>query len=152
MNPQLNIEDLMEECSVGGDAPMPEGIPDVCEFTGKKVVFSGFTVCEKATLGEVAAKCGMVVQTTVGKSTEFLICGATAGTSKLQRAAEQGVEILTAEQMFRRMGVDFIPAWVYCQFKTPEDAERTICTRILQRLPLETLRRLLKTMAEGTNA
>jgi DNA ligase (NAD+) len=71
-------------------------------ITGKKVVFTG--KMQKGSRQEMqsqARKLGAVVQTTVSGSTDFLVCGQKVGASKLTKASNLGVEIMTEADYYR---------------------------------------------------
>ena len=71
-------------------------------ITGKKVVFTG--KMQKGSRQEMqsqARKLGAVVQTAVSGSTDFLVCGEKVGASKLTKASNLGVEIMTEADYYR---------------------------------------------------
>ncbi len=69
------------------------------EFTDKKVVITGtFENYKRSDLENFFSENGLIVQSSVGKSTDFLIVGEKAG-SKLKKALELGVEIISQENL-----------------------------------------------------
>lgn len=69
------------------------------EFTDKKVVITGtFENYKRSELESFFSENGLIVQSSVGKSTDFLIVGEKAG-SKLKKALELGVEIISQENL-----------------------------------------------------
>jgi DNA ligase (NAD+) len=63
-----------------------------------QVCFTGFSANEKTELATMALASGLEVVSTVTKSLAFLCAGENAGPSKLEKAREQGVHVLTREQ------------------------------------------------------
>ena len=142
------IELLLADCDVCEHLDTPVALPSECEFTGRKAVFTGFSTVQKDAMLDVAHHCGITVQTTVCKSTELLVCGNNAGPSKLRRAMEQGVEILTAAQFFARLGTS-CPAWAHDDRQTrPEDVEREMYVRFFQHQPISVLRDLYEAITD----
>lgn len=69
------------------------------EFTDKKVVITGtFENYKRNDLEKFFGDNGLIVQSSVAKSTDFLIVGEKAG-SKLKKALELGVEIISQENL-----------------------------------------------------
>jgi DNA ligase (NAD+) len=71
-------------------------------IAGKKLVFTG--KMQKATRREMqsqASKMGASVQTALSGATDFLICGEKAGASKLKKATQLGVEIISENDYYR---------------------------------------------------
>jgi len=63
-----------------------------------EVCFTGFNASEKADLIQAAESAMFRVRSGVTKGLQFLCCGANAGPSKVRKAREQGVIVLTAEE------------------------------------------------------
>ena len=69
------------------------------EFTDKKIVITGtFEKYKRKDLEDIFSKNGLIVQSAVAKSTDFLVVGEKAG-SKLKKAQELGIEIITEENL-----------------------------------------------------
>lgn len=67
------------------------------EFTDKKIVITGtFEKYKRKDLEDIFSQNGLVVQSAVAKSTDFLVVGEKAG-SKLKKAQELGIEIITED-------------------------------------------------------
>lgn len=135
------IDILLADCCVGEQADLPKNFSVDNPLTGKNVVFTGFTAVQKSTLHEIAERCGMRLQSTVCKSTEFLICGDNAGPAKLQKAREQGVEILSVAEFFGIIGGD-CPEWAASA--PTYDVERRMYINFFRQLPIEILREIYK--------
>lgn len=69
------------------------------EFTDKKIVITGtFEKYKRKDLEDIFSQNGLVVQSAVAKSTDFLVVGEKAG-SKLKKAQELGIEIITEDEL-----------------------------------------------------
>jgi NAD-dependent DNA ligase len=62
-----------------------------------EICFTGFRKEEKDKLEQTAASAGFIVSRSVTKKLDYLCVGETAGPSKLQKAKEQGTQIITYE-------------------------------------------------------
>lgn len=70
----------------------------------KKIVITGtFENYKRKDLEKLFDEKGLVVQSAVGKSTDFLVVGEKAG-SKLQRAMELGVKTINEEELNEFIG------------------------------------------------
>jgi NAD-dependent DNA ligase len=67
-----------------------------------EICFTGFSTSERAVLEEEAQEAHLNVVKSVTKQLQYLVAGSNAGPTKLQKAREQEVVILTAYQ-FRAM-------------------------------------------------
>ncbi len=69
------------------------------EFTDKKIVITGtFENYKRKDLEDIFSQNGLIVQSAVAKSTDFLVVGEKAG-SKLKKAQDLGIEIITEENL-----------------------------------------------------
>ena len=69
------------------------------EFTDKKIVITGtFKNYKRKDLEDIFSQNGLIVQSAVAKSTDYLVVGEKAG-SKLKKAQELGIEIITEENL-----------------------------------------------------
>lgn len=74
------------------------------EFVDKKIVITGtFENYKRKDLEKLFDEKGLVVQTAVGKSTDFLVVGEKSG-SKLQKAMELGVKTINEEELNEFIG------------------------------------------------
>jgi len=75
-----------------------------CKFTGKKIVFTG-TVngMNRDEVKEFAEKHGIISQSGVSKSTDYLVTGEGPGESKVSKAKSLGVEIMDSENFLEEM-------------------------------------------------
>ena len=64
-----------------------------------EICFTGFRKEEKAELEQKAISVGFNISRSVTKKLDYLCIGETAGPSKLQKAKEQGAEIITYEDL-----------------------------------------------------
>lgn len=58
------------------------------------VLFTGFTKARKTALEAVAEAVGWEVRSTVSKSLDYLVCGPKAGSAKVSKAEEFGIEVI----------------------------------------------------------
>ncbi|MCG9124273.1 hypothetical protein LH460_06255 [Laribacter hongkongensis] len=65
---------------------------------GKEVLITGLPAAERARLETLAWDSGMVVRKSVTQYLDYLVAGSRAGPTKLEKAYERGVEVLTPEQ------------------------------------------------------
>ncbi len=96
------LRDLLEE--IGVEPVEAAAVPVSSAFAGKTVVFTG--ALEKMTregAKAMAERLGAKVAGSVSKKTDFVIAGADAG-SKLAKARELGVAVLTEEEWLARAG------------------------------------------------
>ena len=69
------------------------------EFTDKKIVITGtFENYKRKDLEDIFLQKGLIVQSAVGKSTDFLVVGEKAG-SKLKKAQELGIDIIDEKNL-----------------------------------------------------
>jgi NAD-dependent DNA ligase len=68
----------------------------------QQICFTGFSVTERKELESEAEEAHLEVVTSVTKSLRYLVTGPNAGPAKLQKAKEQEVVLMNAEQ-FRNM-------------------------------------------------
>jgi NAD-dependent DNA ligase len=66
-----------------------------------EICFTGFTPEEKATFTELAVQKGILVRTSVTKNLSFLVASETPGSTKMEKAIHQGVEILNVESFYK---------------------------------------------------
>jgi len=95
------LTDLLSEIDIG---PFVQTIVSASPVTGKTVVFTGSL--QQLTRGEAKAQAerlGAKVTGSVSKKTDYLIAGADAG-SKLTKAREQGVVVLTEDEWIALVG------------------------------------------------
>ena len=62
------------------------------------VCFTGFSALEKEELAELAFRAGHHVTSSVTKKLGLLVCGDNAGPAKLEKAAQQGVTLLSGSE------------------------------------------------------
>lgn len=77
--------------------------------TGPEVCFTGFSVAERRQLEDDAKAAHLEAVTTVTRSLRYLVTGPNAGPAKLQKAEEQGVILLTAEQFHAMVETGELP-------------------------------------------
>lgn len=65
---------------------------------GPEICFTGFSLAERKQLVEEAKQAQLEVVTMVTRSLRYLVTGPNAGPTKLQRAREQKVTLLNADQ------------------------------------------------------
>ena len=69
------------------------------EFTDKKIVITGtFKNYKRKDLEDIFSQNGLIVQSAVAKSTDFLVVGEKAG-SKLKKAQELGINIILEDEL-----------------------------------------------------
>ena len=69
------------------------------EFTDKKIVITGtFENYKRKDLEDIFSQKGLIVQSAVAKSTDFLVVGEKAG-SKLKKAQELGIDIIDEKNL-----------------------------------------------------
>jgi DNA ligase (NAD+) len=73
-------------------------------FSGKTVVFTGSLVMPRAEAKKLVESVGGKVSGSVSRKTDFVVVGEDPG-SKLDRARELGVHVLTEEEFRERMGI-----------------------------------------------
>ncbi|NWC62926.1 BRCT domain-containing protein [Cedecea sp. P7760] len=66
------------------------------------ICFTGFGKKDKNELIEIAKARGYVVRSDVTKDLNYLCCGENAGPSKINKASQQGSEVLSAEQFLNQ--------------------------------------------------
>ena len=80
-------------------------------LAGKRVVFTGKMIHgTRANMEAIARKTGATVQSAVSRNTDFLVCGENVGASKLARAAQNDVKLLTEEEFMALMGAAAVPS------------------------------------------
>jgi NAD-dependent DNA ligase len=77
--------------------------------TRLQVCITGFSSSRKAELKEAPSSAGFRVVTGVTKNLEFLCVGENPGPSKLKKAQEQGVQIITEQQMLMLLDTGELP-------------------------------------------
>jgi DNA ligase (NAD+) len=78
-----------------------ESPPSTSPIAGKKIVFTGkMQHAERNIMQDEARQRGAIVQTAVSGATDYLICGEKVGGSKLAKARDLGVGILTEKEYF----------------------------------------------------
>ncbi len=77
--------------------------------TRLKICITGFSNSRKAELKAIASTAGFRVVTGVTKNLEFLCVGEDPGPSKLQKAQEQNVQIITEQQMLMLLETGELP-------------------------------------------
>jgi DNA ligase (NAD+) len=78
-----------------------ESPPSTSPIAGKKIVFTGkMQHAERNIMQDEARQRGAIVQTAVSGATDYLICGEKIGGSKLAKARDLGVGILTEKEYF----------------------------------------------------
>ena len=83
--------------------PDIHGFPD-SPISGKKLVFTGkMKRGDRRSLQEEARKYGAIIQSTVSRKTEYLICGDNPGAEKVKKAQNEGVTIISEEKYFEMM-------------------------------------------------
>jgi NAD-dependent DNA ligase len=74
-----------------------------------EICFTGFRANEKAILMQHAEERGFFVRASVSGSLKFLVCGDTAGPSKMKSAREQGAFILGRDDYYRLAATGELP-------------------------------------------
>ena len=67
-----------------------------CRFFGKKVLFTGFYLEEKAQIAIITELLNLTIASCVSSKLDFLICGSNAGPAKVRKARELNVPIIQA--------------------------------------------------------
>lgn len=67
-----------------------------CRFFGKRVIFTGFYLEEKAQIAIITPLLNLTIASCVSSKLDFLICGSNAGPSKVKKAKEFNVPIIQA--------------------------------------------------------
>nr|WP_255445296.1 BRCT domain-containing protein [Synechococcus sp. ROS8604] len=68
------------------------------EFTGKRVCVTGKLSQTRGEIEALLKADGAIIAGSISKTTDYLVAGAEAG-SKLSKAADLGITVLTEEQM-----------------------------------------------------
>lgn len=72
------------------------------QIAGKRMVFSGKMVRgSRQEIQNGARALGVIVQSAVSSTTDFLVCGENVGPKKLEKASQLGVDILTEDEFYR---------------------------------------------------
>jgi DNA ligase (NAD+) len=80
---------------------LSQGLPSASPIAGKKIVFTGkMQHAERSTMQDEAHRLGAMVQTAVSAATDYLVCGEKVGASKMAKARDLGVCILTEQAYF----------------------------------------------------
>lgn len=98
---------MVERLLEAGVNPIPLQAPEAASdsaFAGKTVVFTGALVMPRAEAKQLVENAGGKVSGSVSRKTDFVVVGEDPG-SKLDRARELGVEVLTEEQFREAMGI-----------------------------------------------
>jgi DNA ligase (NAD+) len=87
----LDLDFNLQRTPLAADAPAVES-----PVTGKGIVFTGkMTSGSRSDLQERSRQLGARVQTAVGKTTDYLVCGERVGAKKIAKAERLGVKTLT---------------------------------------------------------
>ncbi len=90
----------LERTTLSGETKTPES-----PVTGKGIVFTGKMVNgSRKKMQEGARKMGAKIQTAVSGATDYLVCGEKVGQTKIEKAKNLGVDILTEAQYLRLIG------------------------------------------------
>ena len=74
-------------------------------FFGKRVVLTGtLAACTREEAGARLQAAGALVVGTVGKTTDYLIVGADPGKSKVTKAAQLGVAVVSEDELWAHLG------------------------------------------------
>lgn len=80
-------------------APPPRPERSAAPDTRPQMLFTGFPKAQRAALEAQAGDAGLRVVQTVTHGLAFLVCGATAGPTKIAKARAQGVYIVSVEHL-----------------------------------------------------
>lgn len=74
-------------------------------ITGKRVVITGKLSKSRMEISHLLSrKYGAIVQGEVSAKTDYLVAGLQSG-SKLKKAVEKGVEVISEEDLFKKLGL-----------------------------------------------
>ena len=92
-------KDALDKLLYKGIEVLPYEEVSKTEFTDKKIVITGtFENYKRKDLEEIFSQKGLIVQSAVAKSTDFLVVGEKAG-SKLKKAQELGIDIIDEKNL-----------------------------------------------------
>jgi DNA ligase (NAD+) len=98
----FNLQPTRTASGAGPSTPSP--------IAGKRIVFTGkMTGGSRSEMQNQARQMGAVVLTSVSGATDLLVCGENVGASKLEKAAQLGVEIISEadyDQLINSAGQD----------------------------------------------
>ena len=84
---------------------LAEALPYIQKFSGKTIVVTGkVEPYTRDEMNSLIASLGAVAGSSVTRKTDYLVCGEKAG-SKLSKARELGITVLTPEEFFRMANV-----------------------------------------------
>ncbi len=99
--------DMIDRLLAAGVNPIPLKVPAPppdSAFAGKTVVFTGALVMPRAEAKKLVEDAGGKVSGSVSRKTDFVVVGEDPG-SKLDRARELGVQVLTEAEFREKAGI-----------------------------------------------
>lgn len=107
--PRFRDERIREAASAGKSLPVLPADPDLSgtgaqKYRGRKICFTGFFADDKITIKKICSALEITSVSSVSGKVDMLVCGPNKGPSKLEKAQELGIPIVSAEVFSADLG------------------------------------------------